>query len=61
MELNSRQIKRIKIYPNVKYDLMIKMHDWVLKYSNVVTSPVTNYILLVQDEEIGKCFVCIYI
>ena len=62
MELNDRQIyKRIKKYSNVNYDLMIKVQDWVLKHSNVVTSPITSDTLLVKNEKTGEIFVYFYI
>ena len=62
MESNDRQIyERIKKCSNVNYDLMIKVQDWVLKHSNVVTSPITSDTLLVKNEKTGEIFVYFYI
>lgn len=48
--------KSIKRYLNVNYDLMINVQDRFLKHSNVVASPITDYMLLVKDEETAKIF-----
>ena len=52
----SSEKKIVKRYPNVNYNLMIKVYDWVLKNSNVVASPITNYTLLVNIEDTGNIF-----
>ena len=53
-------LSNIKWYPNVNYDLMIKVQDQVLKHSNVATSPITNNMVLVKDEGTGN-ILCISI
>ena len=53
--------KSINSYLNVNYDLMINVQDRFLKHSNVVASPITDYMLLVKDEETAKIFYSFFI
>ena len=46
---------------NVNHALMIKVQYWVLKYSNVVDSPIISETILVKDEDTGNfLFVSIF-
>ena len=48
--------QRIQKFPKVNYTLMIKVQDWIMKYRNIIASPITNDILRVIDEVIGTIF-----
>ena len=50
----SSEKKRIKQYPKVNYDLVIQIQDWIVKYYNVIDSPITEDTLLVKDECAGS-------
>ena len=54
VDINWLSEKRIKQYPKVNYDLMIQIHDWIVKHHNLIHSPITEDTLLVKDEYIGK-------
>ena len=43
--------KRKKQYPNVDYNLKIKIQDWILKHPSGIISLITNDIIWLQGEE----------
>ena len=43
-----------KLYRSISEDLKDHTQQWVCKYDNVIHSPITDDIILVIDELIGK-------
>ena len=40
---------------------MIKVQDWIMKYRNIIASPITNDILRVKDKVTGINFIYLYL